>query len=88
MAKRRRHSKPSPIIAPALPTKTNPNFRALTIKYGGITNRIVTDVGLTPAFDPKDYQNKEPPYQILEKKSVMGYRGYKKCSHGSYREGT
>jgi len=28
-------------------------FRAFTIKHSGLVNRIITEVGLTPAFDPK-----------------------------------
>jgi hypothetical protein len=38
---------------PGTPAISVPNFRAFTIKANHLLNRIVTDVGLTPAFDPK-----------------------------------
>jgi len=53
-----------------MPKKEKPQFHALTIKYNGVTNRIVTEVGLTPAFDPAQYRNEKPPYQIIGKQAL------------------
>lgn len=42
-------------------------FHAFTIKHNGITNRIVTEILLCPAFDPRQYPNSPPfkPYKTL-----------------------
>lgn len=41
------------------------NFQAFTQKYNELSNRIITAVGLSPAFNPADHQ-KELPYPITE----------------------
>jgi len=46
-------------------SKQNRKFLACTFKYNGIVKRIITDVGATPAFDPKDYE-KALPYEIID----------------------
>lgn len=38
-----------------MPPINPPQFHALTIEYNGLTNRIVSDLSLTQAFDPKDH---------------------------------
>jgi len=53
-----------------MPAKGKPQFNALTIKYNGLAKRIVTEVGLTPAFDPFQYRDKKPPYQIINKQTL------------------
>jgi hypothetical protein len=54
------------------PRRLNPPtpFRAFTIKFSGRTNRIVTPLGITPAFDPTKYQDKEPPFSVLQKTAL------------------
>jgi len=53
-----------------MPTTGKPQFNALTIKYNGLTKSIVTEVGLTPAFDPFQYQGKKPPFNIINKHTL------------------
>lgn len=48
-----------------IPTKAR--FMAFTQKYEGMTRRIVSKIGLTPAFDPKDFTNGSMPYPVTEK---------------------
>jgi hypothetical protein len=40
-------------------------FRAFTLKFGGPAKQIVTKIGLTPAFNPKDHPGK-PPFAVTE----------------------
>ena len=47
-----------------------PQFSAFTTKHNGRATRVITDVHLTPAFDPGQYQGLEFPYQLLQKKSL------------------
>ena len=44
-------------------------FRAFTIKFGGLINRIITPIGLTVAFDPDDYKNKKMP-DVIQKQAL------------------
>jgi predicted aspartyl protease len=44
-------------------------FTALTIKFNGLSNRIITAVKLTPAFDPKDHPGKSP-FELVEKNAL------------------
>ena len=46
------------------------NFRAFTTGFSGIANRIVTPIGLTPAFSPKDHPDGRMPYAVTQKKSL------------------
>jgi hypothetical protein len=70
MAKRgKRHSKPIGERAPLIPARAKPQFNAFTIQFNGLTNRIVTPVGLTPAFNPRLYP-KELPFQVIEKQAL------------------
>ena len=43
-------------------SKRIPIFHALTIKYNGLTNRIITDVAICSAFDPMQHQT--PPFPL------------------------
>jgi hypothetical protein len=45
-------------------------FMAFSQKYPGITNRIVSPVGVTPAFDPKDYPDGNIPFNVTDKKAL------------------
>jgi hypothetical protein len=44
--------------------------RALTVHYEGLTNRVVTELGLTPAFDPNDFPPDQMPYEITFKQAL------------------
>lgn len=50
--------------------KGKPQFNALTYKYNGRAARVVTDVGVTPAFDPNQYKNENIPYEITKKNAL------------------
>lgn len=50
--------------------KGKPRFNALTIKHNGRASRIVTDVGITPAFDPRQVQNQKLPHEIIHKQAL------------------
>ena len=45
-------------------------FMAFTQEYNGLTNKIVSAVGLTPAFDPKDYPDGNMPYAVTQKNAL------------------
>jgi len=45
-------------------------FNALTIKHDGRAYRIVTDVGITPAFDPRQYKNLKLPHEVIYKQAL------------------
>jgi len=60
-----RYKKPLVNKPQLMPVKTKIQ-RAFTIKFNGRTNRIVTKVGICPAFDPNQYKGKEAPYKLLE----------------------
>jgi hypothetical protein len=47
-----------------MPSPQRPVFSAFTIKFNGLTNRIVTELWLTPAFDPKEYP--ESPFPLYK----------------------
>ena len=51
-----------------IPAKAN--FMAFTQKYNGVTNQIVSPIGLTPAFDPKDYPDGSMPYVMIQKNAL------------------
>lgn len=46
------------------------DFRALTIKHDGRANRIITDVGLTPPFDPRKLPDQKFPYDIKNTRAL------------------
>lgn len=48
----------------------DPGFRALTIKHNGITNRIITEIGVTPPFDPAQIVNDRLPYEVVNKNAL------------------
>jgi hypothetical protein len=52
------------------PKKVVPTFSALTNRYDGISHRIITNVKISTAFDPADYQGKPVPFQIIEKNAL------------------
>jgi len=68
---RNRHgNKPLPPVSPSPSLKpVNKIHQAFTQKYLGKTNQIITDVKLTPPFDPKDYPGKSP-YTPITKKAL------------------
>lgn len=41
--------------------RREPNFRAFTVTYQDISHRIITDILVSPAFDPS--QHSSPPYE-------------------------
>ena len=45
-------------------------FQAFTQKYDGMTNRIITPIGISPAFNPNDYPNGNVPYPITQKMAL------------------
>lgn len=45
-----------------------PVFHALTIKYNGMTSRIITDVAICNAFDPEKYP--VPPFPLHKTKAL------------------
>lgn len=49
---------------------TKPFFTAFTRKYNGIVNRIISETGLTPAFDPSKLADNKIPFEIIEKKAL------------------
>lgn len=68
---RNRHAnKPQPPISPPKSIKRMKQVhQAFTQKYLGKTNQIITDVKLTPPFDPRDYPGKLP-YTPITKKAL------------------
>lgn len=48
----------------------NLDFTAFTIKHNGLANRIISDIGLTPAFDPASIKDNNLPYEITNKKAL------------------
>jgi hypothetical protein len=59
------NGQPKPVKIPA-----KARFMAFTQKYEGLTNRIVTPIGLTPAFDPNDYPMGNIPFPITQKNAL------------------
>jgi len=57
------------VIQPRVIQKPKELFRAFTLKFDGLSNRIVTPVGITPAFDPKDHPDKMP-HEVTQKNAL------------------
>jgi hypothetical protein len=51
-------------IAPPL------QFHALTTMADGMSNRVITDVHLTPAFDPNKYKDGQIPFELIQKNAL------------------
>lgn len=66
---KRTHSKSRAVGSKTIPANLH-QFRAFTKKYPGRTNRIVTEVGITPYFDPAEFKGKPTPFQIITKKAL------------------
>jgi hypothetical protein len=48
--------------------RAQPHFFAFTVKYNGLADRIITEVSLTPAYDPKAH--KQPPYPLFSTQAL------------------
>ena len=46
-------------------SKPIPNYSAFTIKHNGLANRIITEVGVCKAFDPKTQPFPNHPYEAV-----------------------
>jgi len=42
--------------------RAGPPFQAFTVKFSGITDRIITDIRVAEAFDPKNPPNPFPQH--------------------------
>lgn len=51
---------------PPIPQRPQ-HFSAFTLKHNGIARRILSDIHLTPAFNPNEYMDKPAPYELLKK---------------------
>jgi hypothetical protein len=66
----KKHNRPPDrILRPSL-AKKNQRYSAFTVKFDGKVNRIVTPVGISIAFDPKDYEGKDIPFPIYRKTAL------------------